>query len=79
MRGQFLDVIQYLIGVRLSAELWDLELARVPEKFGDFLAFRVVAEGEGEATADLFKAKREPGVNSGNNPLITSIRKTRIH
>lgn len=76
VRRQFLDLVLYLLGAELPARFWELELGRVPEEWGDFLALRVVVHSKGKASADLFKAGREPGVDAGENPIITSIRKT---
>ncbi|MBV8772702.1 MAG: hypothetical protein JO166_10315 [Deltaproteobacteria bacterium] len=65
--------------------LSDLEeaLACVPDSFGDYLAFGVQArEPEGERRRlqpTLTAAAREPGVNSGDNPVITDIDLMRLH
>jgi len=76
IRRQFLELLRYFLGVEMTAEEWWYTLARAPDDWGDFLGFSA-GEGEnGRATATLFKAEREPGVNSGENGLITSIAST---
>jgi len=76
VRGQFLDLLLAIFGIDMTMRVWELELGRVPGDWGDFLAFQVGVRGQSERTARLLKADREPGVNAGENPVITSIRKT---
>lgn len=68
IRRQFLDVLLYFLEVEMTEAELARTLVRVPEDWGDYLELRA-----SRPTAALLKAEREPGANSGKNPVITSI------
>jgi hypothetical protein len=79
IRRQFLVLLSSFLGVEMTVNEWTLLLGRIPEEWGEYLGFRAAHRGSGMATATIFKAAREPGVNSGENPVITSIEKRAKH
>jgi len=72
IRRQLLELLRCLLGFQITPEAWARELACVPEDWGDFLGFRITVRGK-RVTASVFRADREPGVNSGENAVITAV------
>lgn len=80
IRQQFLWVLKYFLAVDMNTRDWEYTLARIPEEWGDYIGFKLVQKtGPGRAQGMVFKAEREPGVDSGENPVITSVDRTSEH
>jgi len=71
IRRQFRTLLLVFLGVNMSdAELFRALLG-IPSDWGDFVGFERPRRGTMRAT--LFRAEREPGVNSGDNAVITRV------
>src|SRR5580698_9440695 len=79
IRRQFLVLLSSFLGVEMTADEWRSLLGRIPEDWGEYLGFHVERQGTGTSKATLFKAAREPGVNSGENAVITHIEERAKH
>jgi hypothetical protein len=80
IRRQFLWLLKYFLAVDMNTRDWEYTLARIPEEWGDYIGFKLVRKtGPGRAQGEVFKAEREPGVDSGENPVITSVDRTSEH
>ena len=78
IRQQFLWLLEHFLAVEMNSCDWEYTLARIPEAWGDYIGFKVVRKtGPGRAEGMVFKAEREPGVDCGENPVITSVERTR--
>jgi hypothetical protein len=73
VRRQFLELLSFFLAVEMTPEEWSHTLAQLPDEWGEYLGFGIGKREKSRVEATIFRVDREPGVNSGENTVITSI------